>query len=60
MTVGDRVEVKGKLYKVLHIRSDGTVKLQGIRGKSVEIIYRMPVERIKEVDYDTRAKQDKR
>ena len=40
--IGDKVIYNFKLYKILHIRDNGDLKLQSIRGKSNEILFCVP------------------
>lgn len=40
--IGDKVIYNSKLYKILHIRDNGDLKLQSIRGKSNEILFYVP------------------
>ena len=42
--IGDRVWYNSKLYKILHIRNNGDLKLQSVRGKSNEIFFCIPQE----------------
>ena len=42
--IGDRVWYNSKLYKILHIRDNGDLKLQSVRGKSDEIFFCIPQE----------------
>lgn len=41
--IGDRVYMNEKLYKVIHIYDDGSLKLKSIRGKIDETRFRVPV-----------------
>ena len=45
--IGDRVWYNSKLYKILHIRDNGYLKLQSIRGKSDEIFFCIPQESVR-------------
>ena len=40
--IGDKVIYNSKLYKVLHIRDNGDLKLQSIRGKINQILFGVP------------------
>ena len=45
--IGDRVWYNSKLYKILHIRDNGYLKLQSIRDKTNEIFFYIPQEAIR-------------
>lgn len=47
--INDKVYMNEKLYKVIHIYDDGSLKLKGIRGKTNETVFRVPI------DFVTRA-----
>ena len=47
LNIGDRVWYNSKLYKILHIRNDGSLKLQNIRGKTDEIFFCIPQEYVR-------------
>ena len=40
--IGDKVIYNSQLYKVLHVHNNQELKLQSIRGKTNEIICRVP------------------
>ena len=40
--IGDKVMCNSKLYKVLHIYDNKELKLQSVRGKTNDIIFRVP------------------
>ena len=42
--VGDRVYMNDKLYKVIHVYDDGSLKLKSIRDKIDETRFRVPVD----------------
>ena len=42
--IGDRVYINEKLYKVIHVYDDGSLKLKSIRGKIDETKFRVPVD----------------
>ena len=44
LNIGDRVWYNSKLYKILHIKDNGDLKLQSVRGKSDEIFFCVPQE----------------
>ena len=40
--INDKVYMNEQLYKVIHIYDDGSLKLKSIRGKTDEIIFKVP------------------
>lgn len=42
--INDRVYMNEKLYKIVHIYDDGSLKLKSIIGKIDEIRFRVPVD----------------
>mgnify|MGYP003302760201 CR=1 FL=1 len=42
--IGDRVYMNEQLYKVVHVYSDGSLKLKSVRGKTNETIFRVPTD----------------
>ena len=40
--IGDKVIYNSKLYKVLYVYDNKELKLQSIRGKTNDIIFRVP------------------
>ena len=47
--VNDRVYMNERLYKIIHIYDDGSLKLKSVRGKANETVFRVPI------DFVTRA-----
>ena len=47
--VNDRVYMNERLYKIIHIYDDGSLKLKSVRGKTSETVFRVPI------DFVTRA-----
>lgn len=47
--VNDRVYMNERLYKIIHIYDDGSLKLKSVRGKTNETVFRVPI------DFVTRA-----
>lgn len=45
--IGDRVWYNSELYKILHIRDNGCLKLQRIRGKTNEIFFYISQEAVR-------------
>ena len=48
--IGDRVMWNDKLCRVTYVYTDGTVKLQSVRGKSQCIYFRVPTDNIRKED----------
>lgn len=42
--INDKVYMNEQLYKIMHIYDDGSLKLKSVRGKTDEIICRVPIE----------------
>lgn len=42
--INDKVYMNEQLYKVIHIYDDGSLKLKNVKGKTNEIIFRVPTE----------------
>jgi hypothetical protein len=42
--INDKVYMNKQLYKIVHIYDDGSLKLKSIKGKTNEIIFRVPVD----------------
>lgn len=40
--VNDRVYMNERLYKIIHIYDDGSLKLKSVRGKTSETVFRVP------------------
>lgn len=47
--MNDKVYMNEKLYKVIHIYDDGSLKLKSVRGKINETIFRVPTEFVNKV-----------
>ena len=41
--INDRVYVNEQLYKVTHIYDDGSLKLKSVKGKTNNIMFRVPI-----------------
>lgn len=38
-----------QLYKVIHIYDDGSLKLKSVKGKTNEIIFKVPIKLVRKV-----------
>lgn len=42
--INDKVYMNEQLYKIIHIYDDGSLKLKSVRGKTNEIVFRVPTD----------------
>lgn len=47
--INDRVYMNKQLYKVVHIYDDGSLKLKSVKGKTNEIIFKVPIKLVRKV-----------
>lgn len=47
--INDKVYMNEQLYKIIHIYDDGSLKLRSVKGKSNEIIFRVPTKFVNKV-----------
>ena len=47
--INDRVYMNEQLYKVIHIYDDGSLKLKSVKGKTNEIIFKVPIKLVRKV-----------
>lgn len=47
--INDKVYMNEQLYKVVHIYDDGSLKLKSVKGKTNEIIFKVPIKLVRKV-----------
>lgn len=47
--INDRVYMNERLYKIVYVYDDGSLKLKSVRGKTNETIFRVPTKFIRKV-----------
>lgn len=45
--INDRVYMNEKLYKIVYVYDDGSLKLKSVKGKTNETIFRVPTKLIR-------------